>query len=140
MVKIDVSRLYELENKVKTMVLPLIIDKVADELESELKNNSPRKTGKLSLGWRQTKVGNLQVIIENDVEYASFVINGTKAHTITPRSANALSFQMNGNTIFAKRVNHPGTSPNDFVDRSIENVESRLEQIIRSCLSEGGVL
>lgn len=41
--------------------------------------------------------------------YAKFIENGTRPHVIVPRNAKALRFVVNGQVVFAKKVNHPGT-------------------------------
>lgn len=51
-----------------------------------------------------------------------YVVNGTRPHIIRPRRAKALRFQMDGRTVFAKIVHHPGTSANNFLLRSLREV------------------
>ncbi|PJH69208.1 hypothetical protein CVR96_27540 [Salmonella enterica subsp. enterica serovar Typhimurium] len=40
---------------------------------------------------------------------------GTKPHKISAKTANALKFEVGGNTVFAKSVMHPGTKPMPFM-------------------------
>ena len=49
-----------------------------------------------------------------------FIEKGTKAHTITPRKAKRCRFEAGGQTVFAKKVNHPGTPPNPIAARSAQ--------------------
>lgn len=44
-----------------------------------------------------------------------FVDRGTKAHDIVARKAGALMFQVEGKTIFAKKVRHPRTRRRPFI-------------------------
>lgn len=44
--------------------------------------------------------------------------DGTKPHIIRPRRKRALKFQAGGRTVFAKKVNHPGTRANPFLIRA----------------------
>ena len=37
--------------------------------------------------------------------------NGTEPHTILPKNSDVLVFEKDGETIFAKKVNHPGFKP-----------------------------
>lgn len=63
--------------------------------------------------------------LHNDAPYAGFVEYGTKPHRIYPRTGNVLAFELStpsahghedtGETIFARYVNHPGTSPMPFM-------------------------
>ena len=43
------------------------------------------------------------------------VIFGTKPHKITPKNKNALAFKVGGKAIVVKKVMHPGTRPNPFI-------------------------
>lgn len=49
------------------------------------------------------------------VPYALFHHEGTQPHVIEARRARALRFEVGGNVVFARRVNHPGTRPNRFL-------------------------
>ncbi len=63
--------------------------------------------------------------VGSDLEYASFVHDGTRPHVIRPRRARALRFTIGGRVVFAARVNHPGTRPNRFLDRALQQVSRR---------------
>lgn len=58
------------------------------------------RRNKLTLGW--------------SAPYAGYVEYGTRPHVIKPRRASALRFVAGGRTVFAKKVNHPGTKPRKF--------------------------
>lgn len=45
---------------------------------------------------------------------AYFIDAGTKAHAIRPRKGKRLKWQDKGQTIFARRVNHPATRAQPF--------------------------
>lgn len=52
--------------------------------------------------------------------YTPFIVEGTRPHTIVPRNARVLHFRTAaGVDVFARRVNHPGTRPNDFTRRAV---------------------
>lgn len=61
-------------------------------------------------------------------EHASYVRDGTPPHEITPRRGRFLRFEVGGKTVFATKVNHPGTKPNDFWKRAAEKAEDVLER------------
>lgn len=42
------------------------------------------------------------------VFYAEMLDEGTRPHVIVPRNAKVLVFNVGGDTVFARRVNHPG--------------------------------
>ena len=52
-------------------------------------------------------------------EYGRNVIFGTPPHVIKPKSKKALKFKKGKKDIFSKKVNHPGTRPNPFVQNVI---------------------
>lgn len=47
--------------------------------------------------------------------YAAAYHQGTKPHLILPVNASVLVFQVGGATVYAKRVNHPGTKGDPFL-------------------------
>lgn len=63
-------------------------------------------------------------VIKATAEYAKFVHDGTKAHIIRPKSpGGVLAFQVGGRTVFARKVNHPGTKADPFFDRAVAKVD-----------------
>lgn len=82
----------------------------------------PKRTGKLSesIVKRFTEEsGRLGVTIIAAQPYAFWVHEGTKAHVILPRRAKALRWFVDGQPVFARRVNHPGTKPNKFLSDNL---------------------
>ena len=73
---------------------------------------------------------------ESGKSYAEFVVKGTKPHKIAPRFAEALAIPVdtftepvrqtqhvrNGRFITKKAVKHPGSKPNDFIQRTFDKV------------------
>jgi len=51
--------------------------------------------------------------------YAQFVSSGTRPHVILPKRGKALRFVIAGRTVFARRVNHPGTAANPYLVRHL---------------------
>lgn len=49
-----------------------------------------------------------------------FVEAGTSPHVILPRSASVLVFQVGGETVFARRVNHPGSPARPWFRPTVE--------------------
>lgn len=52
---------------------------------------------------------------------SKFIQQGTRPHTIAPRRARMLRFYWPkaGSVVFARRVQHPGTKPNQFYQRAL---------------------
>lgn len=78
----------------------------------------PWKTGFLAQqwGWDSLPLGGRWF---PRASYASFVEFGTAPHVIEAKNKKALHWGGDGGP-FAKRVNHPGTKPNDFIGRIID--------------------
>lgn len=84
---------------------------------------SGRKSGTFrdSFSYR-SKAGldSLVITFRSSDPVAPFIINGTRAHMIVPRNAKVLHFRTDsGASVFAARVNHPGTRANFFASRAI---------------------
>jgi hypothetical protein len=59
---------------------------------------------------------------EGETDYLGYVLNGTEPHDIYPHQdrPNAhLRFVVGGMIIYAKVVHHPGTRPNNFMERAL---------------------
>jgi hypothetical protein len=65
-----------------------------------------------------------------------FVNFGTVPHIIEAVNANALAFYWEkvGDFVFFKRVKHPGTKANPFVERAIDTTERRIEEFVQIAL------
>lgn len=67
--------------------------------------------------------GRAEFIVGTTSLIAVFLTKGTRPHIIVPRRATALRFSINGQEVFSKFVNHPGTAPNDFMGRAAERAK-----------------
>jgi len=61
---------------------------------------------------------------------------GTKPHIIEPVNGDALSFVFNGEQVVFKRVRHPGTAPNPFIDRALDKTGQRTKEFVERTLEE----
>ena len=79
----------------------------------------PKRTNKLSesiVKRMYETPGGLDVVIAAQQPYALYVHEGTKPHTILPKKAGGvLHFMIDGQDVFARSVNHPGTKANKFL-------------------------
>lgn len=94
--------------------VPKFFRKGAERLAQKIREKAPVRTGRL----RQSvtiRFGVESIDVGPTVEYAPFVEYGTKPHIIFPRFRRALRFTAGGETIFAKRVFHPGFPGRFFV-------------------------
>ena len=65
------------------------------------------------------------VTVGSDLEYAAMVNDGTKPHVIRPKNAKVLRFNVGGQVVFARVVNHPGTRARPFLDRALREVAAQ---------------
>ena len=71
---------------------------------------------------RRGKGLTIEVVAGGDgVNYALWHHEGTRPHVIRPRNARVLRFQVGGATVFATRVNHPGTRPNRYLTDALRD-------------------
>ena len=64
------------------------------------------------------------------VLYAGYIETGTAPHEIRPIRARVLAFKgTEGKMVFAPVVHHPGTKPNPFMHRTLEQVESKASAV-----------
>lgn len=114
------------------------LKQTAEDIAKDAKNNVRRssyKTGALhrSINTVYGKQGT-QAIIHSTANHASFVENGTRAHTIKPKNAKVLAFNSGNKMVFTKNVKHPGTKAKPFMEpafnKNIPNYIKRLEDVI----------
>lgn len=114
------------------------LKQTAEDMAKDAKNNVRRssyKTGALhrSINTVYEKQGT-QAIIQATANHASFVENGTRAHTIKPKNAKVLAFNSGNKMVFTKNVKHPGTKAKPFMEpafnKNIPNYIKRLEDVI----------
>lgn len=94
-------------------------------VQGAMTRGCPRRTGLLAStirknDGRSARGPEVDVICGRDglTDYLGYVLNGTPAHLIFPRGQ-ALRFMAGGSLVFASRVFHPGTAPNNFMLRAL---------------------
>lgn len=60
--------------------------------------------------------------VEYPVKYATAVHDGSGPHIIKARRKKALKFEMNGRTVYARSVKHPGTEGRPFLQTAADEV------------------
>lgn len=83
------------------------------------------------IGRTGVRVAGTRVTVQakNTAPHARYVDEGTPAHLITPSSARVLRFEAGGEIVFARRVNHPGTSPTGWFEKVLR---AEWERALRS--------
>jgi Bacteriophage HK97-gp10, putative tail-component len=107
------------------------------DIEAEAKRRCPVDTGRLRASITPDIRSPTEGFVGTNVEYAAAVEYGSRPHEIRPRNGKALKFSVGGtkggyvstktgkkrwqkgkegNAVFAKKVNHPGTKAQPFLE------------------------
>lgn len=115
--------------------LGALAPEAAGIVDAALNAEAPSRSGhfRSTIGHTQT-VGAGSIIMKWKAEdpLASWILYGTKQHVIEARSGGVLRFlASSGDVVFTRRVNHPGTAPNDFVGRAWAASQPEVVAILR---------
>ena len=109
-----------------------MVGRVGQESVGILRTATPRssKPGPhLADGYTFRYTGEGQGVVENRSPKAWLIpllIRGTGPHIIRPRTARALAVSRGGGVYFYREVNHPGTSPNDFLSAAMRQIRDAV--------------
>lgn len=97
-----------------------------------VQREAPRKTGRLKSAVQKHYTGNggLIFISKSIAPYSDYVIDGTRAHVIVAKNKKALFWRGAGHPV--KKVRHPGTRSNPFVDRGFNASMSEVQRSINN--------
>jgi HK97 gp10 family phage protein len=113
------------------------VQKTALRVFKSARQRAPVDTGTLrsSLDFRQDAPG--RYIVGTNVEYAKFVETGTSPHVIRADGDGYLKFPgRDGEPIFRKEVQHPGTEPNPFLRPALLEHKSDLSDDIEAAIRD----
>jgi hypothetical protein len=115
-------------------IMQKAVEAAAYEVQKKaVRGTVPWRTGFLtqSFGFRPL-VGRLFAAVGPTANYALFVHEGTAPHIIRPNTAKALFWP--GAPHPMKSVRHPGTKPNRFLTRMVEQAKSAAEGHFKTAL------
>ena len=96
----------------------------AEEAAEIMSHAVPVRSGRLQRSFRVKNASQRRASVA--AHFTAFFIDaGTVAHQIKARKAPRLIFSVGGNTIFAKKVNHPATKAQPFRERSAKEALRR---------------
>lgn len=88
------------------------------------------RTGELRRTMEIVDTGAFSKRVTTRANHARWVNFGTRAHVITPKTPGGrLRFFKGGRTVFAQRVNHPGTAPRPFMENAAYAGQRALEMV-----------
>ncbi len=117
--------------------ISLAIKYTATEVWGNIREEAPVDHGRLAGSFQLDQVDDLSYRIWSGVEYAMAVHEGTAPRIIEPRNKRALYWD--GARHPVRRVMHPGTKPNPFVERAIGSADTRSDEFIGRALREVGL-
>jgi len=140
----EVSRF--LDNVDKAIRKDAVIAITDDVFQNVLKGAySHRDTGVMESNIRQKVQGEAGLVWIDDknmlvdwkgkkINYASFVLFGTKPHKIEAKNKKSLRFVSGGLLRFVKSVKHPGYKGDNFLDKGAKKTFDNLENIYKEVL------
>jgi hypothetical protein len=98
-----------------------VVNEAGGTLVGYMQDEAPKRTGEFAAAIRHemftmTNGAGFNVSIPQPL--GGWIMDGTPAHIIAAHGR-ALRFEIGGNTIFARSVNHPGTKANPFHERAL---------------------
>lgn len=110
--------------------LQMMVRSLTDLAEKWVKHEAPRKTGNLAMSTRKEVSGDSgHVYVSNSqARYFDFVVDGTRPHDIVPKNGQALYWP--GAAYPVKKVHHPGTKKNPYLDKAFNKMLPEVDQIV----------
>ena len=115
----------EVASKFSKELRQKLVEKLADMAYASAFFGAPWKTGKLA-GSIVKEMGDGEASIQALAPHAVYVVKGTRPHEIRPVNALVLAFEVGGRMVFTHLVRHPGTQPNPFMQRAVEDARSKI--------------
>lgn len=142
--RVDAESFDKWGNRIKReapQVFDGLLTQSGDLVAKTMKEKAPIKSGFLRESITIRK-GQNQVEVGPTAKYAPFVESGTRPHIIEPVSATVLAFEIGGETVFARRVSHPGFSGRFFVretkDECLPQIQSLAREMYELLFVEAG--
>ena len=114
----EFARVFEQSPQITIRETKIALKKSTFLLEAGSKREAPVDTGRLRSSIVSV-VNPLVGTVTPTVKYALSVHEGSKAHDIRPKKAKTLRYKSGGRIVFARKVRHPGTRSNPFMDRAL---------------------
>ncbi len=137
-ITVDTRELLDFASKYKKKAVDRVLRFVSLDLEREAKIEAPVRDGFLSKTIAADRIKALVYAIRIKALYWRYVQFKTRAHVIRAKNVKALRFKWKGGFVFFKKVNHPGTEANPFLDRAIDKVEPNIPGHVKRALQEIG--
>ncbi|SDY71855.1 HK97 gp10 family phage protein [Thermoactinomyces sp. DSM 45892] len=139
---IQEDRIREIARKA-SMAVKQAVEYTALDVWGNIRENSPVSHGRLAGSWQMNRLSSLRYKVQTAVAYARYTNDGTgiygpRRQPIRPRSGQALVFQSQGRTVFARSVR--GMKGRKYIEKSIEQTEHRKAEFVEMALEEVGLI
>ncbi len=131
-IRLEVKNLKEIQKKLTkdVMLQPFNegVKKIVLALHREVMPATPVDTGRLrdSITPKLAEENGIsQGLVGTNVIYSPFVEYGTQPHIITPKTAKALHWKVDGQDVFAKFVRHPGSQGRHVTEGSSQRIKGK---------------
>lgn len=122
--------------------------RIGPQLQNKFEMRTPVVSGTLAAGWAhfvERSDDGAELTFENNVGYLDAVLKGRRPGYMYAKNAEYMHFFWHGKEWFMKRVYHPGTKPNNFLqgidDEYIRFVTPEMEYmaqiLVRRYLTNG---
>ena len=119
----------EVASKLSGPLRQKLVERLADVAYVKAFYGAPWRTGKLA-GSIVKDVGVGEASIQVLDPKAIFVVKGTAPHDIRPVNASCLAFKASGGSmVFTRLVRHPGTKPNPFMQRAVDETLGKVDEV-----------
>lgn len=113
---------------------------LATEVWGNIRDFAPQDHGRLA-GSFHLSGGDLESTIGSSVVYAAVQEEGRDPYRIYPRNGPRMTFQINGNWItVTDYIEHPGIPAQRYIERSVEQAQSRIPTFVTQALSREGLI
>ena len=117
----------EVTKKISGPLREKLIERLTDIAWTAAFNGAPVKTGYLASTIYKQVSGNVGTV-GIGASYGKFVVEGTVPHEIHAPIGKVLSFVVAGNRVFTPIVHHPGTKPNLFMDKAVDEARGKVDE------------
>ena len=131
-INVDIDDLKYDISKTKDSI-PRGLNIIANQLRDEIALNFPKDTGQTAADFEVVVNGDYEYGIENPNPAALYVYTGREE--VTPVSAEALHFFVNGEEVFAKSAD--AVEANDYITPAMENIISRTDDLAEEVFYNG---
>ena len=110
----------------------------AEEILSEAVEKAPKRSGRLrrSIRLRRRRSGYEVSMGGSEAPYAPYVEYGSRPHLIRARRSRALRFEVRGQLVYAKYVEHPGAKPQRILASAISAASRNMRDVFGRLLEE----